>query len=183
MHAFLLVDPKKEDIDKKAQEIAKCKFSSSISKISEVKKLAKQLQIKLPQNSVFVIENIDQASTEAQNAFLKLLEEPQERLSFVLTCHNKYKVLPTIVSRCWVHSYSSKMEKLKDSEFWQLNKPDQFKYVSDIKSRQEAVEFLSSLVVKDGKLSNHENVDICLSAIKNNANVNLQLTNFIVNLD
>jgi DNA polymerase-3 subunit delta' len=36
---------------------------------------------------------------EAQNAFLKLLEEPVENVSFILTAHEPQLLLPTILSR------------------------------------------------------------------------------------
>ena len=48
---------------------------------------------------VVVIDDIDAMSTEAQNAFLKLLEEPGVNTRFVLTTHNPKLLLATILSR------------------------------------------------------------------------------------
>jgi DNA polymerase III subunit delta' len=39
-------------------------------------------------------------TTEATNAFLKSLEEPSPQTILILLCDNKYKILPTILSRC-----------------------------------------------------------------------------------
>lgn len=48
---------------------------------------------------VFVIDNADRMSHGAQNAFLKLLEEPPANTHFILTSHNESALLPTIHSR------------------------------------------------------------------------------------
>jgi len=50
--------------------------------------------------SVVSIVPIDAMQHEAQNALLKLLEEPPKGTLFILVCHNESKMLPTIASRC-----------------------------------------------------------------------------------
>lgn len=49
---------------------------------------------------VFVVEAIDTATEQAQNALLKVLEEPPGETVFILIAHNESPLLPTIVSRC-----------------------------------------------------------------------------------
>lgn len=49
---------------------------------------------------VFIIENADDMTKEAQNAFLKTLEEPPEYGVFILLARNPEKFLPTVLSRC-----------------------------------------------------------------------------------
>lgn len=49
-----------------------------------------------------VIEDMEKATPEASNAMLKLLEEPPKSTYLVLTADNINKILPTIVSRCFV---------------------------------------------------------------------------------
>lgn len=49
---------------------------------------------------VFIINDIDEANTLIQNKLLKSIEEPPKFVKFVLTCKNKLRVIPTIVSRC-----------------------------------------------------------------------------------
>lgn len=46
-----------------------------------------------------IIDDSDRMSTGAQNAFLKLLEEPSANTKFVLTSHRDERLLPTIRSR------------------------------------------------------------------------------------
>lgn len=48
---------------------------------------------------VVVLHDIHTASQPAQNAFLKLLEEPREQLNFILTTSQQSVLLPTIRSR------------------------------------------------------------------------------------
>lgn len=50
---------------------------------------------------VFVIDFANRPMTlQAQNAFLKLLEEPRPNIHFVLATHHPEQLLPTVVSRC-----------------------------------------------------------------------------------
>lgn len=46
-----------------------------------------------------IIDDADRMSVAAQNAFLKLLEEPSSTLHFILTSHHLDRLLPTIRSR------------------------------------------------------------------------------------
>lgn len=46
-----------------------------------------------------IIDDADALTHAAQNALLKLLEEPTPNIYFILTTHNKSKLLPTIISR------------------------------------------------------------------------------------
>lgn len=52
--------------------------------------------------TMVIIEGAEQMSTDAQNALLKLLEEPPENTHFTLTADSAEGVLPTIRSRCQV---------------------------------------------------------------------------------
>lgn len=49
---------------------------------------------------IFVIPEADKMNVQAQNAFLKNLEEPPAYAKFLLLCENSSKFLPTILSRC-----------------------------------------------------------------------------------
>lgn len=75
---------------------------STIS-IDVIRELQHFLQLKtFGQNEirrVVIVEHGEYMSTEAQNAFLKLLEEPPADTSMILTVHNKRALLPTILSR------------------------------------------------------------------------------------
>ncbi len=53
-----------------------------------------------------IIRSIERMSTEAANAFLKVLEEPPPRVRFLLTAESEHGVLPTILSRTRVMRFS-----------------------------------------------------------------------------
>jgi DNA polymerase-3 subunit delta' len=51
---------------------------------------------------VLIIDDADKMTQEAQDAFLKTLEEPPANTVFVLLVQNQYSLLPTVISRCQV---------------------------------------------------------------------------------
>lgn len=59
------------------------------------------------QRKVFILRDVDQLGTSAANAFLKTLEEPSPRVVLILLTSHEDCVLPTILSRCQVVSFSS----------------------------------------------------------------------------
>ena len=74
----------------------------SIKSIDQVRELGRFSRLALTKPTTILIKNIDNASNEALNAFLKDLEEPQTNLSYFLTAASIYKVVPTISSRCQI---------------------------------------------------------------------------------
>lgn len=51
---------------------------------------------------IFILPEISQLSIAASNALLRLLEEPPEKVTFLLTTTNLQNVIPTILSRCQI---------------------------------------------------------------------------------
>lgn len=49
---------------------------------------------------VVLLQNIELMTEQAANALLKTLEEPPVSTYFILGCHDKYRLLPTLLSRC-----------------------------------------------------------------------------------
>ncbi len=90
----------------------------------------------LPQKSakkVFIIDPADAMTVQAQNALLKVLEEPPESVVFILTAVSRNVMLSTILSRCTVFT---------------LNAPEKdaaADYISSVtkKEKTEAVEALN----------------------------------------
>ncbi len=71
-------------------------------KIKTVREIVGQLAYANYQNRKrwCVLMHFDLASIPAQNALLKLLEEPPANTQIILTANNTNKLLPTIISRC-----------------------------------------------------------------------------------
>lgn len=75
--------------------------SISIQHIRELQHFIKLKPATIKSNIVraILIENAELLTTEAQNAFLKVLEEPPRDTLIVLTANNIQSLLPTIISR------------------------------------------------------------------------------------
>ncbi len=70
--------------------------------VDQVRGIAASAQV-MPnegRRKVYVIEDADTMNTQAQNALLKLLEEPPETAAFILCASNSALLLPTVRSRC-----------------------------------------------------------------------------------
>lgn len=200
MHAYLVVGQDKELVYekalKRAREAGKV-MEFPVSKISDVRELRKFVKLKFQKPTALIIENVDQATNEAMSAFLKILEEPQKNLNFVLTSASEYKVLPTISSRCQViRVYGKGNNDTKHaSDFLTQSKSEKFKAIANLRKREETEDFLKttifelhSLLVKGegskkktAQALSHANET--LRAIEANANVGLQLTNFVIKID
>lgn len=68
--------------------------------IKQILDLSTSLSINPRLPRVVWIEEANLLTVPAQNALLKLLEEPPENTSFYLTCNSALALLPTIRSRC-----------------------------------------------------------------------------------
>ena len=68
--------------------------------IEDIRRLYELTRTKQPEKQIYVIDTGEKSMTlGAQNAFLKLLEEPRPNLHFIIVTHRFDQLLPTIVSR------------------------------------------------------------------------------------
>lgn len=65
---------------------------------------------------IFVIKDAETMNASAQNAFLKILEEPPKGVRFILCCDNAASMLETIRSRATVYSLISENQSDEDEE-------------------------------------------------------------------
>lgn len=71
-------------------------------KIDQIRQMQKKI-LEKPVNGfkkVYVIDQADKMTKEAQNSLLKTLEEPQEFVVIILISSDEDKILPTVKSRC-----------------------------------------------------------------------------------
>ncbi len=70
--------------------------------VSQIRTLRNDAFIKPHQakKRIFVINDADTLNEQAQNALLKVLEEPPKTVMFILIAENKASLLDTIISRC-----------------------------------------------------------------------------------
>ena len=64
----------------------------------------------ISKQKIYLINDIDNSSIQAQNKILKVLEEPPQNVIFILNGTNISKILPTIISRC-VKIYLKPLDK------------------------------------------------------------------------
>ena len=71
-------------------------------KIEQIRYLIQKISEKPIESSkkVYIIDNADTMTVEAQNSLLKTLEEPPEYVCLILIASNESKLLNTIKSRC-----------------------------------------------------------------------------------
>jgi len=203
MHAYLLIGQITDNLQQTTENLAK-KLHAKIMefplvKIDDVRSLNNLIRLSFSEPTLIVCRDIHNAGEEALNAFLKNLEEPQENIYFALTAPSIRKVLPTIVSRCQIIKYVNKqISEYSDNggveDFMKLSTGEKLAYIDKIKDRQKAIEFAenmvnflhsqlhSEMVKYDVQAKNLESASKTLSRLKANGNVNLQLSNLVINL-
>ncbi len=73
-----------------------------VIKVGQIRELSENIILKPVKSNkrVFIINNADTMNEAAQNALLKILEEPPAYATIILIASNKEKILRTIKSRC-----------------------------------------------------------------------------------
>lgn len=83
-------------------------------KIEQIRNMQKSIQEKpiISDKKIYIIDNADLMTKEAQNCLLKTLEEPPKFATIILIGSNEIAFLPTIKSRCTI----IKFNKIEDKE-------------------------------------------------------------------
>ena len=78
--------------------------TTSIKKddIIDLQRKFTQTSMEESNHKVYIIEDVDNASISAMNALLKFLEEPEGKVTAILTSSSEQRVLQTIQSRCLI---------------------------------------------------------------------------------
>ncbi len=127
--------------------------------VAQIRELRADAFIKPHQaaHRVFIIEDAHRMNEQAQNALLKVLEEPPKSVIFILLVPSKTMLLDTIISRCVLLSLLN--TKSKDNEHIDTankfidfllsgSEYDMLKLLSPFeKSRSDAEEFFSTLSI------------------------------------
>lgn len=210
MQSFLIVGKDKQKVRQKALEIVRerkiDKFDSEILEfekqmgIPDVRLLQKDLFLKplKSEEKAEVIFSFEGLTIEAQNAFLKVLEEPPEHTIIIICVSSLEFILPTILSRCTLIKEKTDNvdfdSNLKNAKLILALKEkaigDKLKMAQDLaKEKGSALEFLESsvyglneILIENVKVSqNSKDIKRDLEIIQNfynsikNTNVNLRL--------
>ncbi len=76
--------------------------NESFIKIDKIRYMKQDIYVKPNENEykIYIIKSSDYLTHQAQNAFMKILEEPPEYIKFILICESASNLLETIRSRC-----------------------------------------------------------------------------------
>lgn len=120
--------------------------------IEQARKLKEHLNFKPIQakGKVIVLEEASNLTDDAQNALLKILEEPPENALIILGVRNEQDLLPTVLSRCEVvRIMNNEPRILNDRYHADIQKlirsttSERFEYIDKVKDKQE---FLKALM-------------------------------------
>lgn len=92
-------------------------------KIGEIRKIREDAHIVSLEGhkKFYIIESAELMTIEAQNAFIKILEEPPKDVIFILICRSVSALLPTVRSRCQIYSGSDELDMAQgNSEIGEL---------------------------------------------------------------
>jgi len=84
--------------------------------LDQIKEVIKEVAIYQPFRRTYVFEDFHLSSLEAQNAFLKTLEEAPENVQFILCVLTVHSLLPTIVSRAKILHLAKSQDVKLDGE-------------------------------------------------------------------
>ena len=201
MHAYLLIGEDTQtakDAKLLADKLKAKVFEFPLEKIQDVRQLNSFVGLSVGEPTAIIARNLNLATVEALNAFLKNLEEPQEGLYYILTSLSLKSLPETIVSRCQI--ISSKSRSMLDAsliqdvqEFLKAPIGKRLVRVAEIRDRQEAKDFANNLILGCHSLMlSQDNPTIYSRAVRTasfthraleaNGNVVVQLANLAVSL-
>ncbi len=99
-------------------------------KIDQIRELTKKVYEKpvVASRKVYIINDSNYMTTEAQNSLLKTLEEPPEYVTIILIASEENQFLPTIKSRCTKISFNKltnlELKKILEEKYNHLNIPE-----------------------------------------------------------
>jgi DNA polymerase-3 subunit delta' len=97
-----------EDLQNQIQEKAKNPYKkitlekANVIPISMIRNLKRNIYLTAPEKGwkVVIVFDADMMNTESANSFLKILEEPPQKTTIIMTTSRIGRILPTIKSRC-----------------------------------------------------------------------------------
>lgn len=183
------------------------KDSTESIKIDEIRNMQEKI-IERPITSskkVYIINNAENMTVEAQNCLLKTLEEPPEFITIILVANNENTILPTIKSRCTKVAFTEENTKKLSEEDKQryetlekifgniekyksidlLNKIDVL--YKDKDNIFESLDFINIILIKKAKenikyVNYIDYVEETKNKLKSNSNYDMCIDNLILKI-
>ena len=127
---------------------------------------------------VYVINNAENMTVEAQNCLLKTLEEPPEFITIILVANNENTILPTIKSRCTKVAFTEENTK-------ELSEEDKQRYETLEKifgniEKYKSIDLLNKIdVLYKDKDNIFESLDFINIILIKKAKENIKYVNYI----
>jgi len=147
------------DITRVEKELDTKSTTKSIG-IETIKLMQKNLYLKpmKSENKLIVLEDAQLLTPEAQNALLKVLEEPPAHTHIILGTETKEALLPTILSRCQIIELKTEEKKLSEktreeltsfvASLPELSVGERFKRAEQLaKDKEKAIEWIENLIL------------------------------------
>lgn len=156
------------------------KDSTESIKIDEIRNMQEKI-IERPITSskkVYIINNAENMTVEAQNCLLKTLEEPPEFITIILVANNENTILPTIKSRCTKVAFTEENTK-------ELSEEDKQRYETLEKifgniEKYKSIDLLNKIdVLYKDKDNIFENLDFINIILIKKAKENIKYVNYI----
>ena len=141
---------------------------SETIKINTVREMIQTVYEKpiLSDKKIYIINDCDKMTKEAQNSLLKTLEEPPEYIVIILIASNSDMILNTIKSRCTKIVF----DKLKEKEIKEILNNTEF---NNIKISENMYDFFDGSIGKALQIlerkEQYENIEEFISKIKNSS--------------
>lgn len=200
MIPLILVSQNKTNINKYLQkqfpktQIINLQPEKTEYSINQIRAIITETITLKPNLRVYYFESFDNSSLEAQNAFLKILEEPPSNIQFILSTFNEYKLIPTIRSRSRiVHLVSRSSSKINDYDLFNKIIKKNIAVLNDkyasVSNKEQAIEQIDDLIstLRPKTQSDHsatKALNECLKTRKlleeNNINPQLSLDHLLI---
>lgn len=132
------------------------------------------------QTKIVIINQVEQMHLEAQNAILKLLEEPGDNNYLLITTQKPFRLLPTILSRCHYVKVGKISLGVDDKiDPVSLNKEEVIPYL------ENQLAILHQQIIKQPSLQTSRQISIlikALSMIDSNIDPKIALDYYLVSL-
>ncbi|MDO4813928.1 MAG: DNA polymerase III subunit delta' [Gemella sp.] len=150
---------------------------------------------------IYWIKNVDKMTPQASNSILKFLEEPEEKITALLTTTNLNAVLDTIISRCQIVNVVSEKKQSTENvvesqnyvDFFEMYKNNRtlaiLELINSMENKEMAEQFIDYMLLKTrNSKSIHNKVNllsILLEGKKDltlNVNYNLVIESILFNI-
>jgi|GEM_PF-5623526 len=186
MHTYLLTTPQKEAqlrASEQAQLLTAQLYPFEVTTIDAARSLKSFIKSGFNEKMLIWLPEFDHCTIPAQNALLKIFEEPTHNVSFLLTAESVEGVLETVRSRAqMVKTATVHIKNDLATEFVHGTQRERLQICSQIHSKDSAEEFLKRVLSELSQGNQSKKLDAAVqtySAIKQNGNVVLHLTHLI----